>query len=167
MRSRANKHIIHRGLFIYTGYNCVYIRTLLPVDYDKKFEENSLTLYFHESMSRCFNNAWWHHVEMLSILLVFCEGNPPVTGGFPTQKTSSKEAPRLNIISRANKHITHKGLFIYLIQLCVYNEIAPNWLNLIWKELLYRSWNLPINNFTLYIIIMNNIFMMLASTVKN
>ena len=32
-------------------------------------------------------NAWWRHqIEIYSALLDFCEGNPPVTGGFPSQR---------------------------------------------------------------------------------
>ena len=34
--------------------------------------------------------AWWrHHMETLSALMAICEGNPSVTGGFPSQKTSN------------------------------------------------------------------------------
>ena len=30
---------------------------------------------------------WWHHqMETFSVLLALCEGNPPVTGGFPSQR---------------------------------------------------------------------------------
>ena len=32
-----------------------------------------------------------HGKEMLSVSLVLCEGNPPVTGGFPSQRTSNVE----------------------------------------------------------------------------
>ena len=33
---------------------------------------------------------WWHHdMETLSLLLALCEGNPPVTGGFPSQRASN------------------------------------------------------------------------------
>ena len=28
----------------------------------------------------------------MSVLLVFCKGNPPVTGGFPSQKASNLES---------------------------------------------------------------------------
>ena len=32
-------------------------------------------------------DTWWrHHMETFSALLVLCEGNPPVTGGFPSQR---------------------------------------------------------------------------------
>ena len=31
--------------------------------------------------------TWWHHqMETFSMLLVICKGNPPVTGGFPSQR---------------------------------------------------------------------------------
>ena len=31
--------------------------------------------------------SWWRHqMETFFALLVFCEGNPPVTGGFPSQR---------------------------------------------------------------------------------
>ena len=31
--------------------------------------------------------SWWRHqMEMCSALLALCEGNPPVTGGFPSQR---------------------------------------------------------------------------------
>ena len=31
--------------------------------------------------------SWWRHqMETFSALLAFCEGNPPVTGGFPSQR---------------------------------------------------------------------------------
>ena len=33
---------------------------------------------------------WWcHDMEMFSTLLTICEGNPPVTGGFPSQRASN------------------------------------------------------------------------------
>ena len=33
------------------------------------------------------SSIWWHHqIEKFSMLLVLCEGNPPVTGGFPSQR---------------------------------------------------------------------------------
>ena len=32
------------------------------------------------------NSCWCHHVETFSALLTLCEGNPPVTGEFPSQR---------------------------------------------------------------------------------
>ena len=47
------------------------------------------------SMYPCWNPinySWWHHgMEVLSLLMVLCVGNPPVTGGFPTQRASDAE----------------------------------------------------------------------------
>ena len=41
----------------------------------------SLTTYCPNQVS------WWRHqIEALSALLALCEGNPPVTGGFPSQR---------------------------------------------------------------------------------
>ena len=37
-------------------------------------------------------DTWWcHDLEMLSALLALCVGNPPVTGGFPSQRTRNAE----------------------------------------------------------------------------
>ena len=37
-------------------------------------------------------DAWWgHDIETLSALLALCVGNPPVTGGFPSQRASNVE----------------------------------------------------------------------------
>ena len=34
---------------------------------------------------------WWRHqMETFSALLTLCEGNPPVTGGFPSQRTVTR-----------------------------------------------------------------------------
>ena len=43
------------------------------------------------------SSPWWRHqMEIISALLTLCEGNPPVTGGFPWQKpvTRSKQSRR-------------------------------------------------------------------------
>ena len=52
----------------------------------------------HHAISQCgpiiywsdmeyFSNTWWcHQMEGFSMLLALCEGNPPVTGGFPIQR---------------------------------------------------------------------------------
>ena len=35
--------------------------------------------------------AWWRHrMETFSALLALCEGNPPVTGGFPSQRPMTR-----------------------------------------------------------------------------
>ena len=36
---------------------------------------------------RTILKSWWHHqLESFSVLLALCEGNPLVTGGFPSQR---------------------------------------------------------------------------------
>ena len=53
------------------------------------------------------NFSWWRHqMETFSALLAHCEGNPPVTGGFPSQRPETRSFHvffdlRLNI--RLNK----------------------------------------------------------------
>ena len=49
----------------------------------KKFILYLLNHFFRNNK----NISWWHHrVETFSVLLALCEGNPPVTGGFPSQR---------------------------------------------------------------------------------
>ena len=41
--------------------------------------------------SMCHWKTWWHHqMETFPMLLVLCEGNPPVTGGFPSQRPETR-----------------------------------------------------------------------------
>ena len=53
---------------------------------------NVNALYVHVYASSCdigpcLENTWWRHqMEMFSALLALCEGNPPVTGGLPSQR---------------------------------------------------------------------------------
>ena len=35
---------------------------------------------------------WRHAMETLSVLPVLCEGNPPITGGFPSQRAVSADS---------------------------------------------------------------------------
>ena len=35
----------------------------------------------------CRSPLWRHQIETFSALLVLCKGNPPVTGGFPSQSS--------------------------------------------------------------------------------
>ena len=37
------------------------------------------------------SSLWCHNIEMISILLALCEGNPLVTSGFPSQRASNSE----------------------------------------------------------------------------
>ena len=48
-----------------------------------KFTPHILSIYW--KMYTLF--TWWRHrMETFSALLALCEGNPPVTGGFPSQR---------------------------------------------------------------------------------
>ena len=39
-----------------------------------------------------FQFSWWRHgMETITALLALCEGNPPVTGGFPSRRVSNWE----------------------------------------------------------------------------
>ena len=55
---------------------------------------------------------WWHHqMETFSALLALCEGNPPVTGGFPLQRPVTRNfnvffVRRLN--NRLSKYSRHR-----------------------------------------------------------
>ena len=50
-----------------------------------------LLLDQHHNEIRRQRAQWWHS-DTLSALLSLCEGNPPVNGGFPTQKHSDAES---------------------------------------------------------------------------
>ena len=53
----------------------------------------SETLYFHiRFMQLSFTYTWWHH-DMVTFytLLALCEGNPPVTSGFHSQRAHKKD----------------------------------------------------------------------------
>ena len=46
------------------------------------------TYYFISLCKLDKERTWWRHqMETFSVLLALCEGNPPVTGGFPSQKS--------------------------------------------------------------------------------
>ena len=41
----------------------------------------------HPLSGPIMRKAWWHHqMETFFALLALCEGNPPLTGGFPSQR---------------------------------------------------------------------------------
>ena len=46
-------------------------------------------------------------METFSALLVFCEGNPPVTGGFPSQRPVTRSFD-LEFVLRHNKRLVNK-----------------------------------------------------------
>ena len=49
--------------------------------------ETATEVYYIDTAFPKHVSSWWRHqVEAFSALLVLCEGNPPVTGGFPSQR---------------------------------------------------------------------------------
>ena len=54
------------------------------------------------------NDAWWRHqMETFSVLLALCEGNPPVTGEFPSQRPVTRSFDvffDLRLKNRLSKH---------------------------------------------------------------
>ena len=56
---------------------------------------NSLVLYPLISWSPA---RWRHEVETLSILLTLCEGNPPVTVGFPSHGASAGDGDGVSLV---------------------------------------------------------------------
>ena len=52
-----------------------------------KFRTIPFALYLSVSLKPLHTTTWWRHrMETFSALLALCEGNPPFTGGFPSQK---------------------------------------------------------------------------------
>ena len=74
--------------------------------------QNYLEKIFHSSLVRITNMlSWWHHqMETFSMLLALCEGNPLVTGGFPSKEASDTELwcfLDLHLNKRLNKQLRH------------------------------------------------------------
>ena len=73
-------HVGHMNLAIW-DYNEARAEAFFIIDVWNKFLEN-----IHQKN----NQSWWcHDMEMLSVLLALCEGNPPVIDGFPSQKADN------------------------------------------------------------------------------
>ena len=51
--------------------------------------EKSKWWFISVTMAECCCSWWRHDIEIHSTLLALCEGNPPVTGGFPSQMASN------------------------------------------------------------------------------
>ena len=55
------------------------------------------------------NVSWWRHqMETFSALLAHCEGNPPVTGGFPSQRPV-KQSFNIFFDLRLNKRLSKQS----------------------------------------------------------
>ena len=64
----------------------MFVSLLKPGRYARIHTFDSMHTYIY--IYRYGSETWWRHqMETFSALLALCEGNPPVTGGFPSQKT--------------------------------------------------------------------------------
>ena len=79
-----------------TTYDHVHQIFITSCDLDVKFcVTGALKLYV----------TWWRHeIETFSALLVLCEGNPPATGEFPSQRTLTQSLDDFFDL-RLNKHL--------------------------------------------------------------
>ena len=71
------------------GANCLFWTDPESVTQLNSFTSNTefLEVYIIESA-----NSWWRHqMEAFSALLALCAGNSPVTGEFPSQRTSDAD----------------------------------------------------------------------------
>ena len=59
--------------------------------------------------------SWWRHqMETFSALLVLCDGNPPVTGGFPSQRVSDFDGTLLFIFDLClNKRLSKQSTSLW------------------------------------------------------
>ena len=64
------------------GHQSTHISTNPPLESNKRSVNISVTVIW----------TWWHYdMQMRSASPALCEGNPPVTGGFPSQRTCDAE----------------------------------------------------------------------------
>ena len=78
-----------------------------------------------------------HDMEMLSALLALCEGNPPVTGGFPSQRASNVKLHVLFPVSLTkllNKQSSCLWIFFVVRLSKLLNKLCGYW----WFEMPYR-----------------------------
>ena len=76
--------------------------------------------------------GWQQRGHRSSILLVVSDWNPPVTGGFPSQRASGTES--LSMLSRHHEHKTCHDCGIY------FDEIDEWWLMMVWSDVGGPSW---------------------------
>ena len=72
-----------------------------PVDCD-------LFAYILQGCITCTAGTWRHGMETLSALLALCEGNPPVTGGFPPQRPRNAAVKFSLMLALANCWINRR-----------------------------------------------------------
>ena len=76
---RCSNYIwVINNLIAYKGATYIRDLTVYPIWYACGFVVSGFVAYIL---------SWWcHQMETFSTLLALCEGNPPVTGGFPSQR---------------------------------------------------------------------------------
>ena len=72
------------------------------------------------SYTKWFDTLWRHQMKTFSALLALCEGNPPVTGGFPSQRPVTRS-------------------FDVFCDLCLNKRLSKEWRRW-WFETSSRSW---------------------------
>ena len=71
--------------------------SMAAIQTERMWEDSQLRQTFtgnnnKEKYSSWWRHPWWRHqVETFSALPALCDGNPPVTGGFPSQRASNTE----------------------------------------------------------------------------
>ena len=84
------------------------------------------------------SHSWWRHeMETFSALLAFCEGHPPISGGFPSQNPATRSFDvffdlHLNNGSANNRdsgdlrcHRAHYGVIVMDLLYFVLNTFEP------------------------------------------
>ena len=66
-------------------------------------------------LKKRFRRTWWRHeMETFSALLALCEGNPPVTGGFPSQRPITQRFDFSLICARTNGWANNRDDWMWL-----------------------------------------------------
>ena len=87
-----------------------------------------------------FENSWWRHqIATFSALLALCEGNPPVTGGFPSHSPVTRSFDVFFDV-RLNKQLSRQSRrrwdeTPYGDQCCACWWATDDWLVSAWKWL--------------------------------
>ena len=93
-----------------------YLNTY-PQPTDRFSEQNFTRIYqiiFIFGVALYIDSPWWRHqMEAFSALLALCEGNPPVTSGFPSHRLVTRNFDvffDLLLDQRLHKHSRHRWL---------------------------------------------------------
>ena len=56
------------------------------------YQYNGLSCDIEATKEGEVETCWRHQMKIFSALLAFCEGNPPVNGGFPSQRSVTRRS---------------------------------------------------------------------------